>query len=48
LLQKNFCCTCVKSRHQYFINPLTEVQPVKAAVVSAAAEKKVRITKKRN
>lgn len=29
LLNKNFCCTCVKSKHQYVINPLTEVQPIK-------------------
>jgi hypothetical protein len=29
LLNKNFCCTCLKSKHQYVINPLTEVQPIK-------------------
>jgi SprT protein len=28
LLQKNFCCTCLKSKHKYVINPLTEVQPL--------------------
>ncbi len=28
LLQKNFCCTCVKSKHKYVINPLTEVMPI--------------------
>lgn len=28
LLQKNFCCTCLKSKHKYVINPLTEVQPI--------------------
>ena len=26
LLNKNFCCTCLKSKHKYIINPLTEVQ----------------------
>jgi predicted SprT family Zn-dependent metalloprotease len=30
LLQKNYCCTCLKSKHKYIINPLTEVQPIKA------------------
>jgi predicted SprT family Zn-dependent metalloprotease len=29
LLNKNFCCTCVKSKHKYLINPLTEVQPIR-------------------
>lgn len=28
LLQKNFCCTCLKSKHKYVINPLTEVLPI--------------------
>ncbi|OQA10758.1 MAG: hypothetical protein BWY67_01095 [Bacteroidetes bacterium ADurb.Bin397] len=28
LLNKNFCCTCLKSKHKYVINPLTEVQPL--------------------
>jgi predicted SprT family Zn-dependent metalloprotease len=28
LLNKNFCCTCLKSKHKYIINPLTEVQPL--------------------
>ena len=28
LLNKNFCCTCMKSKHKYVINPLTEVQPI--------------------
>lgn len=28
LLNKNFCCTCLKSKHKYVINPLTEVQPI--------------------
>ncbi|MDQ3051424.1 MAG: SprT-like domain-containing protein [Bacteroidota bacterium] len=28
LLNKNFCCTCMKSKHKYVINPLTEVQPL--------------------
>ena len=28
LLHKNFCCTCLKSKHKYVINPLTEVQPL--------------------
>jgi len=28
LLSKNFCCTCLKSKHKYVINPLTEVQPI--------------------
>ena len=30
LLQKNYCCTCMKSKHKYIINPLTEVQPIKS------------------
>ena len=30
LLQKNYCCTCLKSKHKYVINPLTEVQPIKS------------------
>lgn len=28
LLNKNFCCTCLKSKHKYVINPLTEVEPI--------------------
>jgi len=28
LLNKNYCCTCLKSKHKYVINPLTEVQPL--------------------
>ncbi len=28
LLNKNYCCTCLKSKHKYVINPLTEVQPI--------------------
>lgn len=28
-LHKNYCCTCVKSKHKYVINPLTEVMPVR-------------------
>ncbi|MBL0341477.1 MAG: SprT-like domain-containing protein [Bacteroidetes bacterium] len=28
LLNKNFCCTCMKSKHKYVINPLTEVEPI--------------------
>ena len=31
LLHKNFCCTCLKSKHKYIINPLTEVQPIKGS-----------------
>ena len=31
LLHKNFCCTCLKSKHKYVINPLTEVQPIKGS-----------------
>ncbi len=30
LLQKNYCCTCLKSKHKYIINPLTEVLPIKS------------------
>jgi predicted SprT family Zn-dependent metalloprotease len=29
LLNKNFCCTCLKSKHKYVINPLTEVLPIR-------------------
>jgi SprT protein len=32
LLNKNFCCTCMKSKHQYIINPLTEVMPIDKAL----------------
>jgi hypothetical protein len=46
LLQKNYCCTCLKSRHQYFINPLTEVQPI--GKVPAPARKKARNSKSKN
>jgi len=28
LLNKNYCCTCLKSKYKYVINPLTEVQPI--------------------
>ncbi len=28
LLNKNYCCTCLKSKHKYVINPLTEVLPI--------------------
>jgi SprT protein len=28
LLNKNYCCTCLKSKHKYVINPLTEVLPL--------------------
>jgi SprT protein len=43
LLQKNYCCTCVKSRHQYFINPLMEVQPLRKT--AAPARKKAKTPK---
>ncbi|HEX5002225.1 MAG TPA: SprT-like domain-containing protein [Bacteroidia bacterium] len=46
LKQKNFCCTCVKSRHQYFINPLTEVQVVRPG--SGAPGKKTKTPKFKN
>ena len=46
-LQKNFSCTCVKSRHTYFINPLTEVQPVTAAQPVSMNHKKSTTTKSR-
>jgi len=35
LLQKNFCCTCLKSKHKYVINPLTEVMPIDKLLQSA-------------
>lgn len=35
LLQKNFCCTCLKSKHKYVINPLTEVLPIDKLLQSA-------------
>jgi SprT protein len=35
LLQKNFSCTCLRSKHQYFINPLTEVQPVRKVLTES-------------
>jgi SprT protein len=40
LLNKNFCCTCLKSKHKYVINPLTEVLPIR--ISSSAVKSKSR------
>lgn len=34
LLHKNYCCTCLKSKHKYVINPLTEVLPIAKSQVA--------------
>ena len=42
LLNKNYCCTCLKSKHEYFINPLTEVQPLEKLIPLKQKKIKVR------
>jgi SprT protein len=34
LLNKNYCCTCLKSKHKYVINPLTEVLPIEKPMIT--------------